>query len=1112
MASTISSHTEESISHPRICKEVAAHFASPGALWRGKPFWSWNGRLRKEELLRQIGILREMGMGGAFMHSRTGLQTEYLGKEWFGLINACADEFREHNMEGWLYDEDRWPSGSAGGLATRRSEFRMQYLRLTVFTAEAARAALAGSPDADTVAVFAARVDGLVLGDYRPLSWREGEGGGGGAGGEFAFASRIAPGESVLLFTRELMPEHSFYNGATYLDTMNADATRHFIGITHERYLAACGGRIGKTITGIFTDEPHRGFVMCASLGQTVNPEWVTPWTGRLAAAFEERWGYDLVGRLPELFLKPAGNPVSPVKWHYMELAQTLFIENWARPLHAWCREHGLRLTGHVLHEDTLGAQAAPCGSVMRCYEHMDVPGVDVLGRGNRNYWIVKQLASVARQQGKAWMLSELYGCTGWQLDFSGHKEIGDWQAFLGINVRCHHLSWYTMAGEAKRDYPASIFFQSSWYPEYKVVEDYYARLHVLLQRGEAVCDLLVVHPVESLWAQVHAGWATWLTTSAPDLLPLEEIFQNTYRWLAAAGTDFDYGDEDHLARFGTVEAHGGGRNGGGSAAPSLRVGRARYRAVLVSGCVTLRRSTLDLLDAFAKAGGAVLFAGTPPACVDALPSEEPALLAARSHAIDSGRDVFEEKIRQLAPYPLRVREPDGNAGLPSLVTQLRRDGDDWIVALHHPAPDQPRVGCVLSLDVSGIRGDRMRVEEWDARTGCRSLLPSRAGDGGIVWETSFPPLGERLFVVTPRTDDPPAMRIEEKITARWSAEGPFYFELDEPNVLVLDRPEWLAGDAVSSGSPAWRPSAEILKIDEALRDELGLPQRSGSMVQPWARPATDATTSATPATPASPLRLRHRIHIRNAPPEDAVLALEQPSAWRVFLNGRELDPGTDTGWFVDPCLRRIPIPAGWLKAGENILELSAHFHAGLDLEACYLLGTFGVWTMTTPMTPPMTMPAGEGRAVIDRLPDTLAIGDVTVQGLPFYSGRIRYRLPLPAAANEDETGLRLELPRFGGAVAVLRPAGANGDGEATILAFPPHQADLGDAFMRADNLVCEIVLTRRNLFGPLHQVPKTAPEIGPASFRTKGEMWSDDYQLFPSGLLGTPVFVTQTK
>ncbi|MBO5149958.1 MAG: hypothetical protein J6B66_06980, partial [Anaerotignum sp.] len=60
-------------------------FKAPGCAWRGKPFWSWNGELREDEVRRQINIMKEMGLGGYFMHSRAGLITEYLGDEWFSL-------------------------------------------------------------------------------------------------------------------------------------------------------------------------------------------------------------------------------------------------------------------------------------------------------------------------------------------------------------------------------------------------------------------------------------------------------------------------------------------------------------------------------------------------------------------------------------------------------------------------------------------------------------------------------------------------------------------------------------------------------------------------------------------------------------------------------------------------------------------------------------------------------------------------------------------------------------------------------------------------------------------------------------------------------------------
>ena len=106
----------------------AEDFKNPNSDWRGKPFWCWNGVLEKDELIRQVHILKEMGMGGYFMHSRTGLATEYLGEEWFELTNACAEEGARLGMESWLYDEDRWPSGPAGGMVTANPEYRMKLI------------------------------------------------------------------------------------------------------------------------------------------------------------------------------------------------------------------------------------------------------------------------------------------------------------------------------------------------------------------------------------------------------------------------------------------------------------------------------------------------------------------------------------------------------------------------------------------------------------------------------------------------------------------------------------------------------------------------------------------------------------------------------------------------------------------------------------------------------------------------------------------------------------------------------------------------------------------------------------------------------------------------
>jgi hypothetical protein len=71
--------------------------------------------MEQDEIVRQIRGMHKAGIGGFFMHSRDGLETPYMGEEWFSMIRAAALEAEALGMEAWLYDEDRWPSGTAGG-------------------------------------------------------------------------------------------------------------------------------------------------------------------------------------------------------------------------------------------------------------------------------------------------------------------------------------------------------------------------------------------------------------------------------------------------------------------------------------------------------------------------------------------------------------------------------------------------------------------------------------------------------------------------------------------------------------------------------------------------------------------------------------------------------------------------------------------------------------------------------------------------------------------------------------------------------------------------------------------------------------------------------------
>lgn len=149
------------------------------------------------------------------------------------------------------------------------------------------------------------------------------------------------------------------------------------------------------------------------------------------------------------------------------------------------------------------------------------------------------------------------------------------------------------MKGEAKRDYPASINYQSPWYKEYSIVEDHFARINTAMTRGKPVVRIGVVHPIESFW--LLFGPSSQMEVKGEQL---DKHFQDITRWLLYGSADFNYINEATLP-----DVFGGCENG-------LQVGQMKYDVVIVPDCITLRRSTLDILEKFHKNGGKVVFAG----------------------------------------------------------------------------------------------------------------------------------------------------------------------------------------------------------------------------------------------------------------------------------------------------------------------------------------------------------------------------------------------------------------------------------------------------------------------------------------------------------------------
>ncbi len=1026
----------------------------PSAEYRGQPFWAWNGKLEEAELRRQIRLMQRMGLGGFFMHSRVGLATPYLSPEWFRLVGACADEAGKLGMQAWLYDEDRWPSGSAGGLVTKNPKYRMRSLAVRILSRSQA---LRWTPA--TLAAFAARLDGPRADGVRRIP-RDG-------------APRLAAGESLVVFAVEVYPCSSWFNGYTYVDTLNHEAVRSFIKVTHEAYRKHNGRDFGGVIPGIFTDEPRYGHIL--DVDRKTGQPGGLPWTGALPNIFRRRYGYDLLPHLMELVFDVEGRGMRPARLHYHDCITQMYVDAFCRQIYEWCDKHNLIFTGHQQDEDSLSGQTHVVGSCLRTYEFMHAPGIDLLGEDRRLYDIAKQVSSVARQFGRKWRLTETYGCTGWDFPLTGHKALGDWQAALGINLRCQHLAWYTMEGQAKRDYPASIFYQSPWWELYPKVEDYFARIHMIMTRGREVRDVLVIHPVESMWMMCRRGWRDDECVARYDrmILALRDS-------LLFAHLDFDYGDEDILARHARIVA--------GSGKPVLHVGQADYTAVVVPPLKTMRRSTLELLRRFAAAGGAVVFAGEPAGNVDAEISPDVLRLAAVcARAPECGPDLA--AIVAKTGRRVSIADPAG-CEIEATLYLLREDRQACYLFLCNTghAPGQLKTGFLdIPLNARRTAYPDVRVKgfaecagaplECHLDTGAMTTAAATRQDGAWVIRTELPALGSRLFIVPKKKTVRhfPRSRALREVGRRSLTRTRWPIALSEPNVLALDYPAW------RMGSGAWRAPQDALIIDQRIRKHLGLNLRGGGAVQPWA-------CKPDPLARRASFELRYAFDVAALPQGQLCLALEQPGRYRVYINGNELSTDVECGWWVDPSLRKLAFAPTCLREGRNEIRLTGEYaadHPGLEI--VYLLGEFGARI--------------EGvRTTLTARPENLKIGDWCGQGLPFYSGAVSYRRPLAPRLRKGER-LFVRVPAYcGAAVRVLVNSCLAG-----VIAWEPNEVDITAALAppgEQNLLTIEVVGHRRNSHGPLHFPDPPSTGSGPDTFLVRQVR---DYRLAPCGLMAQP-------
>ncbi len=703
---------------------IAKQFKSPSRDYASAPLWTWNDMLTEEQIVSSMEDLASQGVKQAFVHPRPGLMTPYLSDDWFRLWKVALREAERLDMNIWIYDENSYPSGFAGGIVSEAiPEARGKRLDIKQ---------VGEAPTASNNLISAFRIEGD---EYTDVTAK-------------VKAGEELPKGNYLVCSYSLSPTGGWFGGKFYVDLLHPGVTEKFIDVTLEAYRREIGDQFGKRMPGWFTDEPH------------LAPGGGLHWSLHLPGLFEKRWGYSLVENLPSL-VRPVGD-WKRVRHNYYQLLLEQFIECWSKPCYEYCEKHGIEFTGHYWEHGW--PDAGHGGDNMAMYAWHQRPAIDTLMNDYQegpnaqfgNVRAVLELASVANQMGCERTLCEAYGAGGWDLRFEDMKRIGDWLYVLGVNTLDEHLSYITIRGARKRDHPQSFSYHAPWWDSYHVMAEYFARLSLIMSQGEQINEILILEPTTAAW--MYQG-------DREKLGPLGDRFQKLVTDLAKTQVEFDLGCEDIIARHGSVDGD------------RFVVGERSYHTVVLPPDMeNVGGKTLELLKAYSAGGGRLLSCGPVPTRVDGSESAAGGSLAKQSgfQAVDT--DKLGETLLDLGNKDFRIAQNKGDKGI--LFHQRRRVDDGQFVLLVNTS-----IESACSGDLEARAGG---VQAWIVETG--EVLPCFSTPQGdhVRYPFMLPPCGSWLLFLPNKKTEPatgPSVVEFEKIPPR----GGVTLRRLDPNALPLD-------------------------------------------------------------------------------------------------------------------------------------------------------------------------------------------------------------------------------------------------------------------------------------------------------------------------------------
>jgi hypothetical protein len=970
-------------------------FIDPPSDYRSAPLWDWNDKITEEGIDFQMKKFKEGGLGGVFIHPRPGLITEYLSEDWNHLYDFTIQKAKELGMKVWIYDENSYPSGFAGGHVPAQMPDSyihgtgMSYVSQEIF-----------KPDTSKYEVILK----MENNGFKDITDN--------------YKAEVGAAGKYYLFKKTYGQKSYWYGNYPYVDLLYKGVTQKFIEITMKGYEKYNKADFGKTLMGSFTDEPN--------LEAAMDRKSAFRWTPDIYNEFQKRWGYDLKTNYPSL-VEEVGN-WKKVRHDYYVVLLEMFIDRWSKPWNKYCEENNLKWTGHYWEhgwpKPTEGIDEASF------YIYHQQPGVDMLGnemihsgRGGQfgNTRAVRELLSAANQGGHSRTLSETYGGAGWETNFTNFKRLLDWETVLGVNFVNQHLSYFTMKGVRKFDYPPSFSYHEPWWSDYKIMGDYIGRVCLATAAGQQINKILVLQPNTTAWMYFSRKVKNAVVDS------IQDDFKTFVYKLERNHYEYDLGSEYVLRTIGLVKD------------ANLIVGQRAYNLVVIPKTMeSVDNSTCKLLKKFLANGGKVLsFTQNIPRIDGAEVGTMKELMNGSSKQWFFANNPEDQIVKDLfALNEFSISETSPMSG--ELYHQRRVMKDGQLIFFANSDTIQ---NSAATIKINGKSVVRM-----DLISGKCYQVNAKSGNGKVSFDLNLPPVGSALYYVSNENASEPVDNAEYKDEKPIEPSAKIAIHPESDNVLVLDYMDIKSKNLNMQETYFMKGMS---KLFESNNFKMGNPwQHKIQYKQDYL--ALDTFKVGSGFEVAYHFNVSQSIDLKLLSNISAVV--ERPELWKVYLNGELIEKSKD--YWIDKEFYKFPV-GDKLKKGSNTITIKADkmsVHA--ELMPAYIVGDFALKSLK------------QGFEITSGT--ITGLGSWKEMGYPFYSQKVTYTQKF--STQKSSSQYLVKLNKWNGILAEVKVNGK----DAGLISWPPYTLNISSLLKDGENEISlTVVGSLKNTFGYFYKANK---------------------------------------